>query len=152
MRIGQRSYWFMVEVRFLSCHLLLRDIDDAYTITKSAWTLEWLAWIEGSLLRHLMVYKMLRSIQSQVMGGKPNDWQPKVILTYNAIVIDIDLQEIEGTTQDRILFSFGNCGGPASLRPLKLGNTIPSRRRYESIASDFHTSMEKYEYPAEICK
>ncbi|KAI3829658.1 hypothetical protein L1987_03785 [Smallanthus sonchifolius] len=48
------------KVRFFSCHLLLGDIDDAYTIKKSAWTLEWLAWIEGLLLRHLMVYKMLR--------------------------------------------------------------------------------------------
>ena len=29
-------------------------------VTKSAWTLEWFALIEGLLLRHRMAYKMLR--------------------------------------------------------------------------------------------
>lgn len=44
--------------------------------------------------------------------------------------------------------------GPASTKVLKLGNMIPSGKRYESTASDFQTTDvpgEKYEYQAEVC-
>ncbi|KAI3505065.1 hypothetical protein L1887_26944 [Cichorium endivia] len=42
---------------------------------------------------------------------------------------------------------------PASIKPLKLGNMISTRIRYESTVSDFQTPdppVEKYEYQAEV--
>ncbi|KAK9053813.1 hypothetical protein SSX86_024887 [Deinandra increscens subsp. villosa] len=45
--------------------------------------------------------------------------------------------------------------GPASTKPLKMANMVPSGMRFESTASEFQTPetpVEKHEYQAEVCR